>query len=82
MARARPSSPPDSLDRLVGAAPALYTLRAAVPGPDGLSGCRGSGASASTSGLGGRDGCARETGHSGIDLPGRGTGTGPDTRVA
>ena len=28
MARARPSSPPDPLDRLVGAAPGLQTLRA------------------------------------------------------
>ena len=30
MARARPSSPPDPLDRLVGAAPALQTLRAQI----------------------------------------------------
>jgi hypothetical protein len=30
MARARPSSPPDPLDRLVGEAPALQTLRAQI----------------------------------------------------
>ena len=30
MARARPSSPPDPLDRLLGAAPALQTLRAQI----------------------------------------------------
>src|SRR5215510_4073240 len=30
MARARPLSPPDSLDRLVGEAPALQTLRAQI----------------------------------------------------
>jgi transcriptional regulator with PAS, ATPase and Fis domain len=30
MARARPSSPPDPLDRLVGASPALQTLRAQI----------------------------------------------------
>jgi transcriptional regulator with PAS, ATPase and Fis domain len=30
MARARPSSPPDPLDRLVGEAPTLQTLRAQI----------------------------------------------------
>jgi hypothetical protein len=74
-----PARPPRPSGRGSARAPDLTCPNAS--GRDGLSGCRGSGASAMIPGFGGRDGCARETGHSGIEHPGRGTGAGPETRV-
>ena len=82
MARAHPSSLPDPLDRLVGEAPALQSLRA--PMRQGLTAFQTAGEAGLLLLFWALIAEMYEcvwTGHSGIEYPGYGTGAGPETRI-
>jgi hypothetical protein len=82
MARVRPSSPSDSLDRLVGEAPALQSLRA--PMRQGLTAFQAAEEARLLllfwAFMAEMYACVW-TGHSGIEYPEYGTGAGPESRI-